>query len=117
VELVIALVVLSFGVLGLAGTTLYMVRQVTLSRVTTERAAVYQHAIEKLRATPYGDLTDVEEDIGHFQYKAEVAQAGTNTTAMRIIVSGPGLDRVVAGALPTMSNSVTDTLNYTLIRP
>lgn len=53
VEVMVAIIVLTIGVLGLAGTTMYLVRQTTLSELTTERSAALQSVIEELRATPY----------------------------------------------------------------
>ena len=42
VELIMAIFVLAFGVLGLATTTLFVTRQLTLSEVTTARAVAIQ---------------------------------------------------------------------------
>ena len=59
VELVIAILILAIGVLGIASATGYMVRQITLAEVTSERAAAVQLVVERLKSTPYASL-----DIG-----------------------------------------------------
>ena len=50
VEVIVAMVVLAIGVLGLAGTAAYIVRQVTLADIMTERAAALQTAVERIQA-------------------------------------------------------------------
>ena len=57
IELVMALIVLAFGVVGLATTTLFITRQLTLAEVTTARATAARSVMERIRATPY-DLID-----------------------------------------------------------
>ena len=56
VELVMALFVLAFGVIGLATTTLFITRQLTLAEVTTSRVAAIQSVMERIRATPYDSI-------------------------------------------------------------
>ena len=56
VEVIIAIVVLAVGVLGMAGTTAYIVRQITLADVMTERAVALQSVIERLQATPFASV-------------------------------------------------------------
>src|SRR5690606_31339345 len=53
VELIVAVIILAIGVLGLAGTTAFVIRQVTLADVNTERSAALQMVVENLRATSY----------------------------------------------------------------
>ena len=67
VELVMAIFVLAFGVLGLATTTLFVTRQLTLSEVTTARAGsspdlcVKAEEAPRLRLGCLGDLLFLEE--------------------------------------------------------
>ena len=117
VELVIAMIILSVGILGLAGTTMFMIRQVTLARVTSQRSAVYQTVIEQVRALPYDSITSGSDTIGHFRYQYRVASSTGVTQTVRIVVQGPGMKPLVPGTIPSMSNSMVDTFSYSLIRP
>ena len=64
VELVMAIFVLAFGVLGLATTTLFVTRQLTLSEVTTARAVAIQSVMERIHATPYDSIGAGGDTLG-----------------------------------------------------
>jgi len=54
VELIVSIVILSAGVLSMAGTSAWVVRQITHSRLATERMVARQSAIETIRAVGLG---------------------------------------------------------------
>ena len=116
VELVIALVILSVGILGLAGTTMYMIRQVTLAEVTTERANVYQQIIETVKSLPYDSISAGADSLGNFRYRYTVV-AGSQSKTILIQMIGPGMKRLIAGQTPAMSPQVTDTVIFSVIKP
>lgn len=66
VEVIIAIVVLAVGVLGFAGTTAYIVRQVTLADVMTERSAALQSTIERLQAMDFDSVGYGSDSVGVF---------------------------------------------------
>jgi prepilin-type N-terminal cleavage/methylation domain-containing protein len=112
VEVMVALIILTVGVLGLAATTMYVVRQTTLSEMTTERSASLQSVIERLRATPYDSLESGSDEIG--QYKLEwTVETGNRTKLITIISVGPGLTS--ASGVPAIGASVTDTFEYRIM--
>ena len=53
IELVMSVLVLAFGVMGLATTTLFITRQLTVAEITTARAVATHSVMERIRATPY----------------------------------------------------------------
>ena len=57
IEVIVAMLILTVGVLGLAGTTAYIVRQVTLGDLMTERSAAFQTIIDRLQSLPYDSVT------------------------------------------------------------
>jgi type IV pilus assembly protein PilV len=115
VELVIAVIILAVGVLGLAGTTALVVRQVTLADVNTERAAALQTVLERLRATSTGTITSGSQTIGSFSVTWAVTDS-SNAIArtVRVITTGPGLRRDSAATTPMLGNNVADT--FTMVK-
>ena len=115
VEVLVALVILTVGVLGLAGTTVLVVRQVTMADLATERAAALQSVVEQLRATPYDDLAAGSETVGLFSVSWTPAALSTSTM-VRVVTTGPGLE-TGTGSMPYLAGSVVDTFNYRIIEP
>ena len=115
VEVIVALVILAVGVLGLAGTTALVIRQVTLADVATERAAALQSVVEEFRATPYTQLASGSQSVGIFSVNWTATSVGSSTM-MEIVTLGPGL-KTGTGTMPYMAGSVTDTFSYRIIRP
>lgn len=114
VEVLVALIILTIGVLGLAGTTALAVRQVTLADVTTERSAALQSVVERLRRTPYAELSSGSYSQGRFTASWTVTPQ-QRSTAVEVITVGPGFRG--GSGLPGLSPSVTDTFTYRIMRP
>jgi prepilin-type N-terminal cleavage/methylation domain-containing protein len=112
VEVMVALVILTFGVLGLAATTMHAVRQTTLSEMTTERAAALQSVVEQLRATDYDLLAAGSDSVGLFDMSWTVTN-GNRTKLVTIISTGPGLS--TASGVPVVGASVADTFEYRIM--
>jgi prepilin-type N-terminal cleavage/methylation domain-containing protein len=115
VELVIAVIILTIGVLGLAGTTALVVRQITLSDVNSERSAALQSVIERLRATSTATITAGTQTVGSFT----VAWAVTDSSnayarTVRVITTGPGLSRT--STTPMLASSVADTFTFVKLK-
>ncbi len=116
VEIIVAIVVLSVGLLGLAGTTLLVVRQVTLAGMTTERTAALQTTVERLRALPFADIASGSDSVGVFRVQWTVTVPSTQWKVIRVITTGPGA-ATGAGGFPTLSTGVSDTLTYRVLKP
>jgi prepilin-type N-terminal cleavage/methylation domain-containing protein len=117
-ELIMALTVLTFGVLGLASTTLIVTRELTVAETTTERTAVLQSVMERIRATPYNLISSGSDTIGPMMVSWTSTATSGQTTVVEIVSVGPGLAPAsVEGQPPALSGSVTDTILYTVLRP
>lgn len=112
IEVIVAIIVLAVGLLGLAGTTVLVVRQTTLADVTSDRAAALQTTIEKIRATPFDSVTSGSESTGLYQVAWNVRQ-GNRWKSVEVVTTGPGLARI--SGRPVVSHSVSDTFTYRII--
>ena len=118
VELVMAVVVLSFGVVGLASTTLFITRQLTIAELTTARAAATRSVMERIRATPYDLLGSGGDTIGPMVVSWRVTATTPQTTTLGIITVGPGrVPASVSQSGPMLSSSVADTILYKVLKP
>jgi hypothetical protein len=112
-----SVLVLAFGVVGLATTTLFITRELTMAEVTTARAAATRSAMERLRATPYGLIDSGGDTIGPMVVSWTVTATTPQIKTLDIVTVGPGRMRASEGQAPMMSNAVADTLTYRVLRP
>jgi len=117
VEIIVAVVVLAVGVLGMVGTTAYVIRQVTLAEVTTRRAAALQSVVERLRATDYTSLAAGADSLDGFSMRWTVTADGTRSSLVTIQTVGPGLYSDEISPFPMLRDGVADTFVYRVIRP
>ncbi len=117
VELVTSLFVLAFGVLGLATTTLFVTRQLTLAEVTTARVTTIQSVMERIRATPYDSIRAGGDTIRSLVVSWTPTVVTTQTQVVRIVTVGPGLASISEGQPPMLSNEIADTVNYKVLKP
>lgn len=110
VEIVLALILLTVSVLGLAGTTTWVVRQTTLGQVTSERTVALQSTIEQLRAMPYDSVMDGSSTEGQFAVRWFVT-TDSRSKRVELVTTGPGLTSSLAGP-PQLAQSVADTFEY-----
>jgi Tfp pilus assembly protein PilV len=114
VEIIAAILILTVGVLGLAGTTAYTVRQVTFANVMTERSVAQQTVIEKLNAMSFADVGSGSDSVGKFTVTWSSATETSASKLVTIITSGPGLS-TAGNSFPSLANSVADTFVYRVI--
>lgn len=118
VEVVVAMLILTVGLLGMAGGTAYVIRTTTLAEMETHRAAALQAGVEDVRAIPFEVVSGGERIMDPFTIRWEADPAGaTNarTKVITIFVEGPG--RIPGtGPMPSLAPSVVDTFTYRLIR-
>lgn len=114
VEVIIAIVVLAVGVLGLAGTTAYIVRQVTLADIMTERAAALQTAVERVQSMDFDSLDTGQDSIGIYGVSWTSTELGPQLKEVTIITNGPGLSN--ESAFPLLTRQVADTFVFKAIR-
>jgi Tfp pilus assembly protein PilV len=116
VEVIIAIMILAFGLLGMAGTTALVVRQITLADVSTERTAALQTTLERLRALPFDSVASGSDSVGIFGVRWLVTTPSNQWKVVDVITSGPGMGRG-SGGFPMLVNNVSDTFTYRIIRP
>jgi prepilin-type N-terminal cleavage/methylation domain-containing protein len=113
VEVIIAIIVLAIGVVGLAGTTAYIVRQVTLADLMTERSAAFQTIVDRLQSLPFDSVKNGSATIGVFNATWTQVLDGPQNKVVTIITVGPGL----GGALvPTNDPVAVDTFVFRVLR-
>jgi len=115
VEVIIAIVILAFGLMGMAGTTGLVVRQISLADVATERSAAVQTALEGLRALPFDSVSTGRDSVGIFLVEWTVTEFENQWKVVDLVTTGPGMER--GGGFPMLSASVSDTFEYWIIRP
>lgn len=114
VEVVVAFMVLAIGVLGLAGTTALVVRQVTASDLATKRNAALMSTVERLRGMPYDSVGSGADTVGNFRVTWSTT-VEPRSKLVRLVTVGPGLKANVAGRFPMMSSQVADTFEYRIL--
>jgi prepilin-type N-terminal cleavage/methylation domain-containing protein len=117
VEVIVAMVVLAFGVLGLAGTTAYIVRQVTLADITTERAAALQTVVERIQAMDWDSVDTGIDSVGIYGVSWSSVALSTQLKEVTVITNGPGLRTSVDNPFPVLVGEVADTFSIKVIRP
>ena len=111
IEVVIALMVLTVGVLGMAGSTGQIVRQVTLADLITERSIAFQTIVERMQSLPYDSVDTGSDSIGIFEVTwSSLANSGQSKT-VTIITTGPGL-----GAGRANDPQAVDTFSFRVLR-
>lgn len=107
VEVVIALVLLTAGLLAVAGGTGHMLTQMSLADARTARIAAIQNAAEQVRASDYTQLSSTCANgslvTGRYTVDCTVTQLGNDLTAVYLVSDGPGLrnGRIHASVIDT----------------
>jgi len=112
VEILVAMVILTIGLLGLAAGTGWMIRAVDLARLETVRTAAMQSVIEEMRAIPLAALQDGSRTVGEHSVSWTVLTRTANSAEVRVILVGPGRAAGSYGPRPAISMAAADTLIY-----
>lgn len=113
VEVIVAIMVLAVGVLGLAGTTAYLVRQITLGDLMTERAVAFQTVFDRLQAMPYNNVTSGTDSVGVFAVRWNSVNSGSQNKIVTVWTVGPGMGGT---AFPTNNPQRVDSFTFRLLR-
>jgi type IV pilus assembly protein PilV len=112
VELMVALMILTVGMLGLAGVTAYTIQKVSVAELDTERGAALQTVVEQLRAMPLERVANGADTVGIFEVSWSVVDNGDYRT-VEIVTVGPGMEQGAGeGGMPKISSAVADTFSY-----
>lgn len=108
VEIIVALLILSVGILAMGASTTYIFTQVRASQLRTERMTAVNDAAEVLRATPFPSLGTACEgqtfDSGRYLVECSVLPSGSpSLRILELVSTGPGYRSM------TMDPAVVDT--------
>jgi hypothetical protein len=107
--------ILAFGLLGMAGTTALVVRQITLAHVATERSAALQTTVERLQALPFDSLVTGSDSVGIYEVAWNVTKPTNLWAVVEVITTGPGM-AVGEGGFPVPYDQVADTFTHRILR-
>jgi prepilin-type N-terminal cleavage/methylation domain-containing protein len=112
IEVIIAMMILTIGVLGLAGTTAFFVQQVTQSDLMTERSTAFQTILDRLQSLPYDAVTSGSDSVGIYAVQWSSVDNGSQNKTVTLITTGPG----TRGAPPVNDPQVVDTFAFRILR-
>ena len=115
VEVVVAILVLSFGLLAMAASTGYVSTQLRSTTWDTQRNLARQQVIEQLRATIFANVTTstTGRTIGPYTVRWNVSNVGSAQRRVQLITTGPAYRQSSRRSM-TM---VVDTAMITLASP
>lgn len=116
VEVIVALFILSVGVLAMGASTGHIMAQIQSAELRTERMTAVREAAEILRGSGFGNLESVCADAAnnfgteHFGVTCTVAQPSTNLKVIEMVTTGPGFQngRIVQSLEETSVISVAN---------
>lgn len=118
VELVVAILVLTIGLLAVVGSSIGLIHEIDAAGVRAQRAAAVQMVAEQIRALPFDSVAarsaaaPLEADRYSFSWGVAVHSMGGRTLKeVSLVAEGPG---VVAGRTRP---AVTDTAVFLLLEP
>ena len=114
IEVVMSVMILTYGVLGMAGTTLHLVRQVQIAEMETDRTAVMQSVIERVRAESFDTYRTGSDTTGAYTVEWETWSENPRSKGLRVVTTGPGL--ASDGGPVTIAAQAADTVEYLLVR-
>lgn len=112
-EVVISILILAVGVLGLAGVTAHITRQITLADLMTERSVAFQTIIDRLQSLPYDNVGAGQDSVGVYSIRWASTPDGAQSKIVTIVTVGPGLG---SGTPPGLSPQVADTFEFRVLR-
>lgn len=119
VELLLAIVILAFGVLAIGSSIGYFLSAVRMGRISTERTIAVEEAVEGLRATAMRNYTGVTTrastspyTVGTYQLWWTVTDSTRFLKKVTMVVQGPGF--TTGGA---WSSTVQDTFRMSIRKP
>jgi prepilin-type N-terminal cleavage/methylation domain-containing protein len=113
VEVIIAMVILAIGVLGLAGTTAYIIRNVSYGDLMTERAAAFQTVVDRVQSLPFDQVGSGSDSVGVFWVTWTSVLDGPQNKIVTIVTTGPG---VGVTNFPTNQPQRVDSFEFRVLR-
>lgn len=118
VEVIVALMILSVGVLAMGASTGHVMAQIQAAELRTERIGAVREAAETLRGTDWasleavcGDTTGTGFGTEHYTVGCSVLRPSSNLKLVELITVGPGF---TSGRFTT---TVADTFAISIANP
>lgn len=105
IEVIVAMVILSVGLLAMGASTGYVLSQVKASELRSDRMIAVRQASEELRAIDFDDLgaacTGQTFNIGRYSVTCSVQASQLNLARVQLISTGPGFaNRRLTASVP-----------------
>jgi prepilin-type N-terminal cleavage/methylation domain-containing protein len=116
VEIMIASLILTVGMMAMAGSTGYVSNQLRSVRFDTKRTVAKQQMVEQLRGTTYSSVATRSTGLtsGQFTFTWVVSTPTNNTKRVALITSGPAYRNNGSRSIRT---TVVDTMSFDLLSP
>ncbi|MFO7892285.1 MAG: prepilin-type N-terminal cleavage/methylation domain-containing protein [Longimicrobiales bacterium] len=117
VEVIIALMILSVGILAMGASTGHVMAQIQAADLRTERMGAIRESAEILRGTAWGSLETACANAGtnfgteHYTVRCSVLRPSSNLKRVQLITEGPGFR---SGKFTT---TVADTFAISIANP
>lgn len=111
VEVIIAMMVLSFGLLAMAASTGYVATQLRSTTFDTQRTLARQQVVEQLRSTVFTSIASntTGQTVGRYTVRWNVTNLNVAQRRVQIITQGPAY-RTGRGSRVTVSDTATITI-------
>lgn len=108
VEVIIAMMVLSFGLLAMAASTGYVATQLRSTTFDTQRNLARQQVVEQLRSTVFTNIATntTGQTVGRYTVRWNVSNVSPAQRRVQIITQGPAY-RTGRGARVTVSDTAS----------
>lgn len=116
IEVIVALLVLTVGLLGMAAGTGWVVRTVHYGELESDRSTAFRSAIEVVQSTPFDEIEDGSGSFGDYTVSWTVMPGSAQSRPVEFVVVGPGRDPDASGTGPGISDAVADTFDYHVLR-
>ncbi|HEY0306266.1 MAG TPA: prepilin-type N-terminal cleavage/methylation domain-containing protein [Longimicrobiales bacterium] len=112
VEVVVAILVLSFGLLAMAASTGYVATQLKSATWDTQRNLARQQVIEQLKATVYANVTTntTGQVIGPYTIRWNVTNVSAAQRRVQLITTGPAYRQSNRRTMTTIVDTATITI-------
>lgn len=96
IEVIVAMLILSVGILAMGASTGHVMAQIQASELRTERMGAVRQAAEMLRGTEWGSLENACQAAGetfgtdHYDLACDVQLVSGNLKQVNLVTAGPG---------------------------
>ena len=114
VEILIATMVLTVGLLAMAASTAYVATHLKSTTYTTQRTQAKERIVEELRATTYANVatSSTARTVGRFSMTWNVSTSGL-AKRVNLFTSGPAY----RGGTRGQRTTVVDTMSFSIVSP